>query len=337
MLKLSKGLGMIGHPTTIHYLGGSKHGCPQRRRWRYNLLRSVAWGGLVAAGIWMPMAGPIPSAQATAASPAVARTSSAFRDAVNAAMKAAQLTQTAKTARDWQAIVQSWEQAIGHMKNVPIGDKNYGIAQRKAVEYGNNLNYARLALANQRQAASSSPSTGSQATRPKANGTQANGVKANAAKGQQTLVMQTTATNPLPALFQVPLKSLQTNPWPVRGAIVLVGAAGLVGLLTLEPKPARARQASRQDRHRDRETSFFTNLGGGVSGILAQLGNIPLQPSPVPLKSDKVQRKLFRKLVMLTKDEATAVRLIKGYLQRHPEHSMDWCCEKAIMDLQRGA
>lgn len=44
---------------------------------------------------------------------------------------------------------------------------------------------------------------------------------------------------------------------------------------------------------------------------------------------------LWNKLVGLTKDEKTAVRLLKTVCMNHPSQSVDWCCEKAIRDLHR--
>jgi hypothetical protein len=66
----------------------------------------------------------------------------AFRDAVNAATAAANLTQTATTGAEWQAVADSWSQAITLMKQVPSTHPKYAVAQAKAVEYQTNLAYA---------------------------------------------------------------------------------------------------------------------------------------------------------------------------------------------------
>jgi hypothetical protein len=334
MLKLSKPLNTIGDRAIIALqpvtqccessIGSALH----------RSLRSAALVCLVATGLTALQGIPPTMASATAKPAPQASTAktTAFRTAVNAAMHAAQLSQTAKTASDWQQIVDSWELAIAQMKSVPASDSNAAIAQRKAVEYTKNLNYARQALAHQSQPTPHQPATN--ATPPTNHPPKASKTKAN--QTTQHVVQQGLTANPFPALLQGPLQSLQTNPWLGKSSIVLAAATGLIGLLTLEMKPKRARKNSSR-RDREAENIFFSNIGKGVSGVLAQLGDLPLQPSPGPLKSDKVQRKLFRKLVLLAKDEATAVRLIKGYLQRHPEHSMDWCCEKAILDLQQSA
>ncbi|MGA1602936.1 MAG: hypothetical protein ACO4CG_11705 [Prochlorothrix sp.] len=49
----------------------------------------------------------------------------------------------------------------------------------------------------------------------------------------------------------------------------------------------------------------------------------------------RVSPRLWRKLVKLTKDEDTAHRLIRNLLLRYPERDPDWCCDKAIYDLER--
>ena len=48
-----------------------------------------------------------------------------------------------------------------------------------------------------------------------------------------------------------------------------------------------------------------------------------------------VKRALYRQLVNLTKDEATADRLLTLAILKYPERSPDWCCEKVIFDLER--
>ncbi len=49
----------------------------------------------------------------------------------------------------------------------------------------------------------------------------------------------------------------------------------------------------------------------------------------------KVQRKVYRRLLAVTPDEGVAIQLLKVYLARHPDHSADWCCEKAIEEAKR--
>lgn len=65
-----------------------------------------------------------------------------FREAVNKAIKAANLTQLAKSSDEWKTVVSEWQEAIALMKNVPSSSQNYAIAQQKIIEYEKNLNYA---------------------------------------------------------------------------------------------------------------------------------------------------------------------------------------------------
>jgi hypothetical protein len=71
-----------------------------------------------------------------------------FQQAVNKAMNAAKLTQTAQFKADWNAIVSQWQEAIALMKAVPLESANYQVAQKKAVEYQSNLAYAKQRAAN---------------------------------------------------------------------------------------------------------------------------------------------------------------------------------------------
>ncbi|MCC5637377.1 hypothetical protein LC593_16210 [Nostoc sp. CHAB 5844] len=65
-----------------------------------------------------------------------------FRDAVNQAISAANLTQSAKSQTEWQNIVKQWEAAISMMQSVPLSSPNYAVAQQKIMEYQRNLSYA---------------------------------------------------------------------------------------------------------------------------------------------------------------------------------------------------
>lgn len=81
-----------------------------------------------------------PAKPAVTASPQAAPDT--FQSAVNQAMKAATLTQTASTPEDWQQVAKAWENAIALMQSVPPSHPRYSIAQQKAVEYQPNLTYA---------------------------------------------------------------------------------------------------------------------------------------------------------------------------------------------------
>ncbi|MEC4984266.1 MAG: peptidylprolyl isomerase [Oscillatoria sp. PMC 1068.18] len=66
----------------------------------------------------------------------------AFRVAVNNAMEAANLTQTAQNSSEWEKVANYWQEAIALMKAVEKNDPNYAVAQQKIAEYQNYLNYA---------------------------------------------------------------------------------------------------------------------------------------------------------------------------------------------------
>lgn len=70
-----------------------------------------------------------------------------FRDAVNQAIKASDLTQTAQTAEEWQEVVDAWNAAITGMEDVPESHEQSDLARQKALEYRQNLNYAQEQLA----------------------------------------------------------------------------------------------------------------------------------------------------------------------------------------------
>lgn len=65
-----------------------------------------------------------------------------FREAVNQAISAAKLNQSAKYPDDWKIVTSQWESAIALMKTVPSSSPNYVVAQQKIKEYQRNLNYA---------------------------------------------------------------------------------------------------------------------------------------------------------------------------------------------------
>ncbi len=78
----------------------------------------------------------------TSESPNVLLKTDSFREAVNKAIKAANLTQLAKSPDEWKTVANEWQRAIALMKNVPSSSQNYPIAQQKIIEYQKNLNYA---------------------------------------------------------------------------------------------------------------------------------------------------------------------------------------------------
>lgn len=88
-----------------------------------------------------PAASPAPG-ESPEAQP-IPKSTNPWRDAINAAMKAAQLAQTAQTAQEWGTVAETWDQSIQLLLMVPTEDPNYLLAQDKVVEYTNNLDIAR--------------------------------------------------------------------------------------------------------------------------------------------------------------------------------------------------
>lgn len=78
----------------------------------------------------------------TSASPASSPQPDSFREAVNKAMSAATITQSAKSKDDWNLVASQWQEAISLMKSVPASSPNYALAQKKVVEYQPNWDYA---------------------------------------------------------------------------------------------------------------------------------------------------------------------------------------------------
>ncbi|MBD0343711.1 MAG: hypothetical protein ICV63_02500, partial [Coleofasciculus sp. Co-bin14] len=97
--------------------------------------------------ISVPVTSQAPPVTPTPSTPASPATSSPqrdfFREAVNKAISAATITQSAKSQDDWNLVVSQWQEAIALMKTVPASSSNYTVAQKKAVEYQSNLDYAK--------------------------------------------------------------------------------------------------------------------------------------------------------------------------------------------------
>jgi hypothetical protein len=94
----------------------------------------------------VPIASQAPSVTPTPITPASPATSSLQRDffgeAVNKAMSAATITQSAKSKDDWNLVVSQWQEAITLMEAVPSSHPRYPVAQQKSIEYKRNLDYA---------------------------------------------------------------------------------------------------------------------------------------------------------------------------------------------------
>jgi len=71
-----------------------------------------------------------------------------FREAVNSAVKAAELGRSAKTKEDWTTVTDRWQEAVSLMRRVPPSSPNYQLAQTKVLEYQKYLLYAQEAAVN---------------------------------------------------------------------------------------------------------------------------------------------------------------------------------------------
>lgn len=68
-----------------------------------------------------------------------------FREAVNSALKAAELGRSAKTKEDWSTVIDRWQEAVSLMRRVPVSSPNHQLAQSKVIEYQKYLLYAQEA------------------------------------------------------------------------------------------------------------------------------------------------------------------------------------------------
>ena len=71
-----------------------------------------------------------------------------FREAVNSAVKAAELGRSAKTKEDWTTVTDRWQEAVSLMRRVPESSPNHQLAQTKVLEYQKYLLYAQEAAVN---------------------------------------------------------------------------------------------------------------------------------------------------------------------------------------------
>ncbi len=89
-----------------------------------------------------------PEPPTSEATPVPGVTVEPFRDAVNAAMQAANLAQVASSADEWRLVADFWEQAVKNMQAVPADHPRYETAQQKISEYQRNLEYAQQRMNN---------------------------------------------------------------------------------------------------------------------------------------------------------------------------------------------
>jgi hypothetical protein len=74
--------------------------------------------------------------------PTVATLPDPFREAVNSAVKAAELGRGAKTKEEWNLVANNWQEAISLMRRVPPSSPHHELAQTKVAEYQKYLIYA---------------------------------------------------------------------------------------------------------------------------------------------------------------------------------------------------
>jgi predicted aspartyl protease len=65
-----------------------------------------------------------------------------YQRAIDRASRAFALSQLAQSQDDWRLVASRWQQAIDLMVNVPVSSPNHAQAQRKILEYRQNVNYA---------------------------------------------------------------------------------------------------------------------------------------------------------------------------------------------------
>jgi cell division septation protein DedD len=106
----------------------------------------------------------------------VATVPDTFREAVNSAVKAAELGRSAKTKEDWTIVADRWQEAVSLMRRVPVSSANHELAQTKVIEYQKYLLYA------QESAVNPPPLEPTPATAVKANSKKANSEKAEPEK-----------------------------------------------------------------------------------------------------------------------------------------------------------
>ncbi len=90
-----------------------------------------------------------------------------FREAVNSAVKAAELGRSAKTKEDWATVVDRWQEAVSLMRRVPVSSPNHQLAQTKVSEYQKYLLYAQESAINPPEP-TSTPATAEKAPSEKA-------------------------------------------------------------------------------------------------------------------------------------------------------------------------
>jgi hypothetical protein len=104
-----------------------------------------------------------------------------FREAVNSAVKAAELGRAAKTKEDWTTVTDRWQEAVSLMRRVPQSSPNHQLAQTKVLEYQKYLLYAQEAAVNP-PGPTPTPATAEKAPSEKATPKKANSLKETSEK-----------------------------------------------------------------------------------------------------------------------------------------------------------
>ncbi|MEG4857616.1 hypothetical protein QUB75_07995 [Microcoleus sp. K1-B6] len=106
-----------------------------------------------------------------------------FREAVNSALKAAELGRSAKTKADWTTVIDRWQEAVSLMRRVPVSSPNYQLAQSKVIEYQKYLLYAQEAAVTP-PLPTPTPAPVEKATPKKSNSEKRSSEKANSKKSR---------------------------------------------------------------------------------------------------------------------------------------------------------
>ncbi|TAG90186.1 MAG: hypothetical protein EAZ09_23100 [Oscillatoriales cyanobacterium] len=113
------------------------------------------------------------------ATPNVATAPDPFRDAVNSAVKAADLGRAAKTKDEWSVVANRWQEAVSLMRRVPPSSPHYELAITKVAEYQKYLIYAQESAVT---LPSPTPVTAEKESAEKANSKKSNSEKESAEK-----------------------------------------------------------------------------------------------------------------------------------------------------------
>lgn len=203
-----------------------------------------------------------------------------FREAVNAAMSAATIAQTAISQQDWTLVASRWQQAIDHLKAVPDSSANYQTAQHKIQEYQGNLAIA------QKRAQSALQATTAASPEP-----------ASASPNRPTSTASATPANAGPAITSDPLTRCQsvqpsqrTQPLEVNLATFYKDEFNpeehyIVGCITNTSDRAIKASISASYSYDYRTPEGSSSFGGGFSAL--QIPVDTLQPGQtVPFKSE---------------------------------------------------